>query len=84
MITTHTASFGAATLSLIAGLAVSTPAMGHHGSNSNPDLYLAENLLVLEGEISRILWRNPHQRLMLTVVGDDGVNTDWELECRAA
>ena len=62
----------AATLSFIAGLVLPVAAAGHHGSNSSPDLYLAENLLVLEGEISRILWRNPHPRLMLTVVGDDG------------
>ncbi len=71
---------GAAALSFMAGLALPVAAAGHHGSNSNPDLYLAENLLVLEGEISRILWRNPHPRLMLTVVGDDGVEADWELE----
>ena len=70
----------AATLTFIAGLVLPVAAAGHHGSNSNPDLYLAENLLVLEGEISRILWRNPHPRLMLTVVGDDGAQTDWELE----
>ena len=73
-------SRSAATLSFLAGLILPVAVVGHHGSNSNPDLYLAENLLVLEGEISRILWRNPHPRLMLTVVGDDGVETDWELE----
>lgn len=80
MIRKHTASCGAAALSFVAGLVISMAAAGHHGSNSNPDLYLAENLLQLEGEISGILWRNPHPRLMLTVVGDDGVEADWELE----
>ena len=71
---------GAATLSFVASLAVSLPAVAHHGSNSNPVLYHAENLLELEGEISGVLWRNPHPRLMLTVVGEDGAEADWELE----
>ena len=79
-IKTQTARCGAAALSAIAGLVLPMTVVGHHGSNSNPDLYLAENLLVLEGDISRILWRNPHPRLMLTVLGDDGAETDWELE----
>ena len=82
MIKTQTASgpwrrSRAAILSFIACLVVPVAAIAHHGSNSNPDLYLAENLLELEGEISGILWRNPHPRLMLTVVGDDGARTDW-------
>lgn len=84
MIETQTASpwrkSRTAVASFIAGLVLPVAAVGHHGSNSNPDLYLAENLLVLEGEISGILWRNPHPRLMLTVVDDDGAETDWELE----
>ena len=76
---TQTVTCGA-TLSIIVGLVLPMTAVGHHGSNANPDLYLAENLLELEGEITGIFWRNPHPRLMLTVVGDDGVETDWELE----
>ena len=74
------ARYGARTLSFIVGLILPMTAVGHHGSNANPDLYLAENLLELEGEITGIFWRNPHPRLKLTVVGDDGVETDWELE----
>ena len=59
---------------------ISMEVLAHHGSNSNPDLYLAENLLELEGEITGVFWRNPHPRLKLTVVGDDGEQMGWELE----
>jgi hypothetical protein len=58
--------------------------LAHHGSNSNPDLYLAENLLELDGEITAVFWRNPHPRLMLTILGDDNEEIDWELEMQGS
>jgi len=67
-------------LPLTAGLVFSMTASAHHGANSNPDLYLAENLIELDGEISGVLWRNPHPRLMMTVTGEDGKEAEWELE----
>ncbi|MFP6829725.1 MAG: DUF6152 family protein [Gammaproteobacteria bacterium] len=67
-------------LPLTAGLVFSMTASAHHGANSNPDLYLAENLIELDGEISGVLWRNPHPRLMMTVTGEDGEEAEWELE----
>ena len=54
--------------------------LGHHGSNANPELYLAENLLELEGEITEIFWRNPHPRLRMAVLGERGEQSVWELE----
>ena len=77
---TQKGRYGAATLSFIVSLVLPLTVAAHHGSNSNPDLYLAENLLELEGEITAVFWRNPHPRLMLTVLGDDGEEMDWELE----
>jgi hypothetical protein len=67
-------------LPLAAGLVLSMTASAHHGANSNPALYLAENLIELDGEVSGVLWRNPHPRLMMTVVGEDGAEAEWELE----
>jgi hypothetical protein len=67
-------------LPLTAGLLVSMTASAHHGANSNPALYLAENLIELDGKVSGVLWRNPHPRLMMTVVGEDGAEAEWELE----
>lgn len=76
----QTVRFSPPTLWVIVGLIIPMTAFGHHGSNANPALYFADNLLELEGEITGVFWRNPHPRLMLTVVGGDGVETDWELE----
>ncbi len=55
-------------------------AYGHHGPNTNPALYLAENLIEFEGEVSGVLWRNPHPRILVTVTGENGENKEWELE----
>ena len=62
------------------GLGAPWSTNAHHGANTNPELYLAENLVELDGELSRILWRNPHPRLMLTVVDENGDTAEWELE----
>jgi hypothetical protein len=48
----------------------------HHGSVVNPNLYLAENLVELEGEITDVFWRSPHPRYRLRVPNGDL----WELE----
>ncbi len=55
-------------------------AYSHHGANNNPDLYLAENLLRLEGEVTTVFWRNPHPRLILSVIDQQGEEQEWELE----
>jgi hypothetical protein len=52
----------------------------HHGANTNPELYLADNLVEIDGKISRVLWRNPHPRLKMTVVDENGESVEWELE----
>lgn len=62
----------------------SSSALSHHGANNNPAMYLAENLIRLEGEISQIFWRNPHPRLMLSVINDQGEEQEWELEMSAS
>ncbi|HEY5623637.1 MAG TPA: DUF6152 family protein [Gammaproteobacteria bacterium] len=59
---------------------ISTHALAHHSTVANPALYLAENLVELEGEITEVLWRNPHARVRLRVVDDAGEEKTWELE----
>jgi hypothetical protein len=56
------------------------PAAAHHGPIGNPVLYLSENLVEFEGEITDVFWRNPHPRLRMRVVDDGGEETIWELE----
>ena len=34
----------------------------------------------IEGEVTRILWRNPHVRLNVRTVGEDGAAVDWWME----
>ena len=58
----------------------SSSALAHHGPIGNPDLYLSENLMELEGEIAEVFWRNPHPRLRLRVASEDGQAEIWELE----
>jgi hypothetical protein len=65
---------------LLITLSIPLAAYSHHGANNNPEMYLAENLVRLDGEISQIFWRNPHPRLMLTVIDEQGGEQEWELE----
>lgn len=55
-------------------------AVAHHGSITNPAMYLAENLVEIEGEIVDVFWRNPHPRYKLEVSGDSSMSDVWELE----
>ena len=55
-------------------------AMAHHGPVTNPGLYLTNEVVELQGELTEVLWRNPHVRGRLVVAGDDGQATLWEVE----
>ncbi len=39
-----------------------------------------EEIVEIEGEITRILWRNPHVRLNVRTVDEDGRAADWWME----
>ncbi len=58
----------------------SSSVLAHHGAVTNPALYITDELVELEGELTEIFWRNPHTRGRLRVVGDDGEATVWEVE----
>ena len=49
----------------------------HHASNVGYDW---DNITELEGEITAVIWRNPHVRIDLSRVGEDGEEEHWELE----
>jgi len=61
---------------------VATPfaATGHH-SNAEYDFGVIEEY---EGEILDVSWRNPHVRMSLRSVRDDGTEVIWDLEAQAA
>ena len=51
----------AACLVAICGV-LSMEAFAHHGVVSNGALYLADDFIELDGEVTEIFWRNPHVR----------------------
>lgn len=65
-----------------AAVVVLLPAVtfAHHGQASNGALYLTDDFIELDGEITDVFWRNPHTRARMRVVDDNGEETIWELE----
>lgn len=51
----------------------------HHGP-IGPALYEADELFVVEGELSEIFWRSPHVRFAVTEITEDGDEIVWQVE----
>ncbi len=54
---------------------------GHHSQYGRYD---TDTISELEGEITRVQWRNPHVVFWLRVTEDDGQEVDWEIETTAS
>lgn len=66
---------------LLFAIALGAPsALAHHGPVTNAALYLTDEVVELQGELTEVLWRNPHLRGRVAVMGDDGQETIWEVE----
>ena len=52
----------------------------HHGPVGAPAFYDTDELMVLEGTLTEVFWRNPHVRFGLRVVDESGEDAFWELE----
>ena len=59
---------------------VATGLHAHHGSVNNGVLYLTDNLIEIQGEMTEVFWHNPHTRGRMTVVDDSGGEAVWEVE----
>ena len=59
---------------------ISASVFAHHGTVTSGFLYNADVLVEIEGELTEVLWRNPHLRARMKVVDDAGNETIWELE----
>jgi hypothetical protein len=57
-------------------LTVGTAAQAHHAVAGVYDL---NKEVVLEGQLKKLNFRNPHSSIELTVPNDDGTTTDWLL-----
>ena len=64
-------------LSLV-GLPVAGSA--HHAIAGNYD---AATVIEVEGEVTDVLWRNPHVQMSLRVIAEDGEVQDWEMATTA-
>lgn len=60
-----------------AGLIVAAPIYAHH---SNAAMYDAAKRTVINGEVTKVEWTNPHSYLFLAVKGADGKVATWSLE----
>jgi hypothetical protein len=65
---------------LLVALWFSAQTFAHHGPTTSAILYQTDDPVLLEGEITGVLWRNPHVRFRLSVVDEHGETTVWELE----
>jgi len=54
----------------------SLAASAHHAIGGN---YVATDVIEVEGEVTDILWRNPHVQVEMRVTGDNGATQDWEM-----
>jgi len=55
-------------------------AFGHHSISATFD---SENIIELEGEITRVLWRNPHVRFTISVTDESGQKVLWDVESQS-
>lgn len=65
---------------IVMSVLFSTNLLAHHGAVTNSVLYLTDEVVELEGEMTEVFWHNPHTRGRLRVVNDAGVETIWEVE----
>lgn len=56
-----------------------TPVSAHHGPPTNEALFFADELVEIEGELTEVLWRNPHVRARVRAAGEDGRQVTWDL-----
>ena len=64
-------------LSLI-GIPISSS--GHHAVGGNYD---ASTVIEVEGEVTDVLWRNPHVQVSLRAIDENGIAQDWEMATTA-
>jgi hypothetical protein len=56
------------------------PATAHHSFSTE---FTDDVVHTIEGELTRVWWRNPHVRYEVTVANEDGTETVWELQTNA-
>ena len=57
--------------------AVTAPVAAHHGTAPRYDF---SDPVTIEGEVTSVFWRNPHVRLAVAIVGQNGEPEVWDVE----
>ena len=76
----HKNFLAAVLFACIAFLAYMAPSLAHHASTP---FYDPENVVELQGAVTRFVFRNPHAFLFLDVEGEDGEVSEWQVELGA-
>ena len=66
-----------ATVIAFAALICAQNAVAHHSVGA---FYDQENVKTIEGKITRIRWANPHIKITVETVGEDGRRETWKVE----
>ena len=64
-------------LACVAALVFAAPAWGHH---SRAMYEPAENAITIVGNVTELLWANPHVYIYIDVANGDGQTESWALE----
>ena len=76
----HKNFLAAVLFACIAFIAYMGPSLAHHASTP---FYDPENVVELQGAVTRFVFRNPHAFLFLDVEGEDGEVSEWQVELGA-
>lgn len=69
------------TIAILAGLLCLMPAWSHHSPASH---YLIDELITVEGVVTRFRLINPHARIYFDVTAEDGTTEPWLAEGNAS
>jgi hypothetical protein len=67
-------------LGLLLGLLLAAMATGVSAHHASAGIYDSTTIGEVEGEVSSIFWRNPHVRIGITRLGENGAEETWEVE----
>lgn len=66
-------------LSALAGAWVAVPALAHH----SPAIFDTDSIIVIEGEVTRFDWMNPHTYVFVETTNAAGEHQEWQFEADA-
>ena len=64
----------------VTSLTIPALTLAHHGVGAQFDLARS---IELQGEVERVIWRNPHVRITLRVTNEAGGDDLWEVEAQS-